>query len=248
MKIKFVLGGPASASIPTANGNGLVAFSPPACSRKSPGDGTPPPSSHGRISPTVSADRLKRSVNTSRGSASIGNSHGISGGSSKSNARPNTQSSYGTATTVSSTTGGSNSSQPPLYSTPSGNHNDNSASSSVLRCTLCQERLEDTHFVQCPSVSQHKFCFPCSRESIKVQGGSGSEIYCPSGEKCPLIGSNVPWAFMQGEIATILGEEYQKLAALAVATVGSAATSSLVSHCQIKKERDSSPSSSNALA
>lgn len=39
----------------------------------------------------------------------------------------------------------------------------------TLKCTLCQERLEDTHFVQCPSVSHHKFCFPCSRESIKRQ-------------------------------------------------------------------------------
>lgn len=72
-----------------------------------------------------------------------------------------------------------------------------------LCCTLCHERLEDTHFVQCPSVPTHKFCFPCSRESIKQQGATG-EVYCPSGEKCPLVGSNVPWAFMQGEIATIL--------------------------------------------
>ncbi|XP_017279855.1 interferon regulatory factor 2-binding protein 2-A isoform X1 [Kryptolebias marmoratus] len=72
-----------------------------------------------------------------------------------------------------------------------------------LCCTLCHERLEDTHFVQCPSVPSHKFCFPCSRESIKQQGATG-EVYCPSGEKCPLVGSNVPWAFMQGEIATIL--------------------------------------------
>ncbi|KAG7197591.1 hypothetical protein KM043_006056 [Ampulex compressa] len=77
---------------------------------------------------------------------------------------------------------------------------------SILKCTLCQERLEDTHFVQCPSVTQHKFCFPCSRESIKRQG-AGSEVYCPSGEKCPLANSQVPWAFMQGEIATILGED-----------------------------------------
>uniref|UniRef100_T1JII5 Uncharacterized protein n=1 Tax=Strigamia maritima TaxID=126957 RepID=T1JII5_STRMM len=76
----------------------------------------------------------------------------------------------------------------------------------ALKCTLCQERLEDTHFVQCPSIQHHKFCFPCSRESIKRQG-AGSEVYCPSGEKCPLLGSNVPWAFMQGEIATILGDE-----------------------------------------
>lgn len=84
------------------------------------------------------------------------------------------------------------------------------AAAATLKCTLCQERLEDTHFVQCPSVGQHKFCFPCSRDSIKSQGASsGSEVYCPSGEKCPLVGSAVPWAFMQGEIATILGDEYK---------------------------------------
>lgn len=77
------------------------------------------------------------------------------------------------------------------------------ANSGPLSCTICHERLEDTHFVQCPSVPSHKFCFPCSRESIKAQGASG-EVYCPSGDKCPLVGSNVPWAFMQGEIATIL--------------------------------------------
>ncbi|XP_072545469.1 probable E3 ubiquitin-protein ligase IRF2BPL [Salminus brasiliensis] len=77
------------------------------------------------------------------------------------------------------------------------------AGSGPLCCTICHERLEDTHFVQCPSVPGHKFCFPCSRESIKAQGATG-EVYCPSGEKCPLVGSNVPWAFMQGEIATIL--------------------------------------------
>lgn len=39
----------------------------------------------------------------------------------------------------------------------------------TLKCTICQERLEDTHFVQCPSVNHHKFCFPCSRDSIKRQ-------------------------------------------------------------------------------
>ncbi|XP_069763881.1 interferon regulatory factor 2-binding protein 1-like [Narcine bancroftii] len=77
------------------------------------------------------------------------------------------------------------------------------SSNGPLCCTICHQRLEDTHFVQCPSVPGHKFCFPCSRESIKAQG-AGGEVYCPSGEKCPLVGSSVPWAFMQGEIATIL--------------------------------------------
>uniref|UniRef100_A0A8R1E2E9 IRF-2BP1_2 domain-containing protein n=1 Tax=Caenorhabditis japonica TaxID=281687 RepID=A0A8R1E2E9_CAEJA len=78
----------------------------------------------------------------------------------------------------------------------------------ILRCTICNERLEDTHFVQCPSVNMHKFCFPCSRNSIKSQCKS-TDLYCPSGEKCPLVGAAMPWAFMQGEIAQILGDGYE---------------------------------------
>ena len=38
----------------------------------------------------------------------------------------------------------------------------------------------------------------------------GQELYCPSGEKCPLVGSAMPWTFMQGEIAQILGEEFDE--------------------------------------
>lgn len=72
----------------------------------------------------------------------------------------------------------------------------------VLKCTNCAGKLEDTHFVQCPSNQSHKFCFSCCRDSIVKQG---SEAFCPSGEKCPLAGSTVPWAFMQEEIHTILG-------------------------------------------
>jgi hypothetical protein len=109
----------------------------------------------------------------------------------------------------------SSQSQPTPNATPPSTTTPPAAQPAPLKCTLCQERLEDTHFVQCPSVSSHKFCFPCSRSSIKQQqqqhstnGGSGAgEVYCPSGEKCPLLGSNVPWAFMQNEIATILAED-----------------------------------------
>lgn len=81
--------------------------------------------------------------------------------------------------------------------------------SGPLTCTVCQQRLEDTHFVQCPSVPDHKFCFPCSRDSIRTQAGSG-DVFCPSGSKCPLLGSTVPWAFMQEEIRTILTGDVKK--------------------------------------
>jgi hypothetical protein len=81
----------------------------------------------------------------------------------------------------------------------------NSVTPGVLTCVLCNGRLEDTHFVQCPSVAHHKFCFPCSRKSIVSQKSESAEVFCPSGERCPLQGSNLPWAFMPEEIKTIEG-------------------------------------------
>lgn len=81
-----------------------------------------------------------------------------------------------------------------------------SVAQQILRCISCQERLEDTHFVQCPSVTVHKFCFPCSRRSIKRQWNS-QEVHCPSGAKCPLSTSDQPWTFMPQEIETILGND-----------------------------------------
>ncbi|CAH1111584.1 unnamed protein product [Psylliodes chrysocephalus] len=163
-------------------------------------DNLPPgsPRSTGGSPPTNVAPR-----SASRGSQHSPNSTGSSSGRRSSGSR------HVSSTTVTSTetgtvsagnnealTGGGDS----VATTPTA--------TATLKCTLCQERLEDTHFVQCPSVPHHKFCFPCSRESIKRQG-AGSEVYCPSGEKCPLANSNIPWAFMQGEIATILGEDYK---------------------------------------
>lgn len=81
----------------------------------------------------------------------------------------------------------------------------NSVTQGLLTCVLCNGRLEDTHFVQCPSVPHHKFCFPCSRKSIVSQKSESAEVFCPSGERCPLQGSNLPWAFMPEEIKTIEG-------------------------------------------
>ncbi|XP_077361448.1 interferon regulatory factor 2-binding protein 1-like [Festucalex cinctus] len=91
----------------------------------------------------------------------------------------------------------------PSSNTGGGESTSGGGQGALLCCTLCRERLEDTHFVQCPSVPHHKFCFPCTRGFIRSQG-QGGEVYCPSGERCPLAGSTVPWAFMQGEISTIL--------------------------------------------
>lgn len=74
----------------------------------------------------------------------------------------------------------------------------------ILQCSDCHQQLEDTHFVQCPSVTEHRYCFPCCKNFIKKQKAD-KEIYCPSGMKCSLLGSHsVPWAFMQTEIETIL--------------------------------------------
>lgn len=95
-----------------------------------------------------------------------------------------------------------------LLSTSFPNPNtSNNGPNPPLKCVLCNGRLEDTHFVQCPSQAAHKFCFSCSRDNIKAQGARGGEVYCPSGSKCPLVGSTVPWAFMQEEITTILNGE-----------------------------------------
>ena len=77
-------------------------------------------------------------------------------------------------------------------------------SSAPLQCLLCRCPLQDTRFVQCPSVNQHKFCFACSREAIIRAQHDGTDVFCPSGHRCPVVGSTMPWAFMQAEIETIL--------------------------------------------
>lgn len=106
----------------------------------------------------------------------------ISAGSSSS--RRSSGSRHVSSTTVTSTEAGAGALGAPGNETLSTS--DGAAATAptttTLKCTLCQERLEDTHFVQCPSVPQHKFCFPCSRDSIKRQG-AGSEVimtcFCP---------------------------------------------------------------------
>ncbi|GBP63810.1 Interferon regulatory factor 2-binding protein-like A [Eumeta japonica] len=90
----------------------------------------------------------------SRSSQHSPNSSGSSGGRRSSGSRH-----VSSTTSVSSTEAGEAGEAPP-------------STAPLLKCTLCQERLEDTHFVQCPSQIHHKFCFPCSRDSIKRQQGT----------------------------------------------------------------------------
>ena len=74
----------------------------------------------------------------------------------------------------------------------------------IMECLLCHKPLDDARFVQCPSNVFHRFCFPCSRESIKNQMSNSKDVYCPSNLRCLVQGSVTPWAFMEQEISTIL--------------------------------------------
>lgn len=125
--------------------------------------------------------------------------------------------------------------------------NNTHSTGNTLSCTLCQERLEDTHFVQCPSVPGHRFCFPCTRVYIQGRRGDG-EVYCPSGERCPLdISPNSPpWAFMQGEVSTILGTAGAGAPSAAApgagneaGAAGGAAGAAAGGDVTVKKERES---------
>ena len=95
---------------------------------------------------------------------------------------------------------------------PKGKRVDQVGAHASLRCLMCRERLEDRHFVQCPSVVAHKFCFACSRQSIERQQahnrsmsktGASDKVYCPSGSRCFLANESTPWTFMNSEIETI---------------------------------------------
>eukprot|EP00118_Oscarella_pearsei_P013601 m.110129 g.110129 ORF g.110129 m.110129 type:complete len:497 (+) comp37386_c0_seq14:2264-3754(+) len=78
---------------------------------------------------------------------------------------------------------------------------------SSLFCLTCRCALQDTRFVQCPSVLLHKFCFSCSRDAIRNAKRECTDVFCPSGQRCPVVGNTTPWAFMNAEIETILAAE-----------------------------------------
>lgn len=91
-------------------------------------------------------------------------------------------------------------------------------------CYACLARLQEAAFVQCPSEPSHRFCFACTKDSIKQQlgvsgggspvvrqlamaaagGGSGTGALCPSGKRCLLAGTALPWAFMPHELEQIM--------------------------------------------
>ncbi|CAB1431169.1 unnamed protein product [Pleuronectes platessa] len=159
-----------------------------------------PPRLHSQPSPISALMGVADSLSSSqmaRESPSMSTAHSSSAG------RPTSSSPSTASTSVSQASMGQGLNSVGPSSNPTAGESSSSAQGTLLCCTLCRERLEDTHFVQCPSVPHHKFCFPCTRGFIRSQG-QGGEVYCPSGERCPLAGSTVPWAFMQGEIATIL--------------------------------------------
>ncbi|XP_028321692.1 interferon regulatory factor 2-binding protein 1-like [Gouania willdenowi] len=167
-----------------------------------PGMATPqegPPRLHSQPSPISALMGVADSLSSSqmaRDSPSMSAAHSSSG-------RPTSSSPSTASTSVSQAAVGQGLSTGGLSGNTSTGESTSGTQATLLCCTLCRERLEDTHFVQCPSVPHHKFCFPCTRGFIRSQG-QGGEVYCPSGERCPLAGSTVPWAFMQGEISTIL--------------------------------------------
>ncbi|XP_067943241.1 interferon regulatory factor 2-binding protein-like A [Watersipora subatra] len=90
-------------------------------------------------------------------------------------------------------------------STSSGKGEERSSIDMRMKCYLCCSQLEDAHYVQCPTVKGHRFCFPCSKDSIKHQQvAAKKDVFCPSGKLCPLEGGTVPWAFLPSEITHIL--------------------------------------------
>lgn len=159
-----------------------------------------PPRLHSQPSPISALMGVADSLSSSqmaRDSPSMSTAHSSSAG------HPTSSSPSTASTSVSQAAMGQGLNVAGQSSNTSAGESTSSTQGTPLCCTLCRERLEDTHFVQCPSVTHHKFCFPCTRGFIRSQG-QGGEVYCPSGERCPLAGSSVPWAFMQGEISTIL--------------------------------------------
>ncbi|KAM8897238.1 interferon regulatory factor 2-binding protein 1-like [Spinachia spinachia] len=159
-----------------------------------------PPRLHSQPSPISALMGVADSLSSSqmaRDSPGMSTAHGSSAG------RPTSGSPSAASTSASQAASGQGLSTAGQINNAGTGDSTSNAQGTLLCCTLCRERLEDTHFVQCPSVPHHKFCFPCTRGFIRSQG-QGGEVYCPSGERCPLAGSSVPWAFMQGEISTIL--------------------------------------------
>ena len=56
----------------------------------------------------------------------------------------------------------------------------------VVKCRICQKIIDNANYIQCPSVSEHRFCFRCCKEMVS-KATEESPATCPSGERWVLI-------------------------------------------------------------
>ncbi|KAK6317313.1 hypothetical protein J4Q44_G00127130 [Coregonus suidteri] len=131
-----------------------------------PQDG--PPRSHSQPSPISALMGVADSLSSNQMSR---DGPGMSSAHSSASGRPTSGSPSSASAAVSQAVMGQGAQGGP--STTSAGESGSGTPGALLCCTLCRERLEDTHFVQCPSVPHHKFCFPCTRGSIRSQGPGG---------------------------------------------------------------------------
>jgi hypothetical protein len=60
----------------------------------------------------------------------------------------------------------------------------------VVKCRICQKVIDNANYIQCPSVSEHRFCFRCCKDMVS-KATDDSPATCPSGERLASALSNL---------------------------------------------------------